>query len=171
MNEFDYSDYCPNKDCDTFDNESNKTVDIYINSEALRPQAKINKEIRRLRKAIAALSPDTTQVLVAREARLVPDTNIQAYLKNMGHLSGGGAAVFLLQRLVSADLNRSVRKDGQARREFIVNAIATFATHGGEVSGKLGSEFLDYLEALAQDAGIEPFDAPKALRVFLRGQD
>jgi len=171
MSDFDYSYYCPGGNCEAFEKESKQTVNIYANSEALRPQAEINKEIRRLRKAIAALSPDTTQVLVAREARLVPDTNIQAYLKNMGQLSGGEAAVFLLQRLVSADLNRSVRKDGQARREFIVNAIATFVTHGGEVSGKLGSEFLDYLEALAQDAGIEPFDAPKALRVFLRGQD
>ena len=89
----------------------------------------------------------------------------------MGRLSRGGAAVFLLGRLASTDLKRSVRKDGQARREFIVNAVATFAMHGGEISEKTGSQFLGYLEALAESAGIDPFDAPKALRVFRDGPD
>ena len=70
MSDFDYSYYCPGDNCEAFESESKQTVNIYANSEALRPQAEINKEIRRLRKAIAGLSIDTIQMLVAREATL-----------------------------------------------------------------------------------------------------
>jgi hypothetical protein len=165
------TDHCPNDNHSTFNLESNRSVHIYKCAGSLRPPGKINSEMRKLRKAIAGLSLDTIQVLVAREGEPYRNSGAKTYLNFLTRVNQGNTAVPTLERLVAKDLKRSVRGDGQARDEFVVNAISTYSIHGGKISAKFRSGFIGYLEALAESAGIAEIDAPKALRTFLNRSD
>ncbi len=161
------AEHCPDDKHDSFNRESTQTIDIYKAAIPPRPQGEINAEIRKLRKVIAGLSLDTIQELIAREGAVYKNADAETYSRFSTKISRGGAAVQILERLVATDLKRPVRGDGQARDEFIVNAIATYVIHGGEISSKFQSDFMAYLDALAESAGIGKIDAPKALRFFL----
>ncbi len=161
------TEHCPNDNHGTFNFHSNQTVHIYKSATPPRPQGEINKEIRKLRKAIAGLSLDTLQVLYAREAEPYVNATACGLSEHIKRVNQEGSVVQKLERLVATDLKRPVRGDGQARFEFVVNAIATYVTHGGDISSKFNSGFITYLEVLAESAGIKEIDAPKALRVFL----
>ena len=164
MNEIDFSDFCPDQNFDTFNRASNSFLAEYRDADELPPQGEITAEIRKLRKHISKLSPHTKRALKIRESwqNLNDD-------QNSVRIARGGSAIDVLQEITQEDFKYPGRKDGLDKHELLQWAEVCFKAHGGEISANAGSAFVEYVDALASEAG-KPFDAPKAVWRFFNEQ-
>ncbi len=154
----DYSEYCPEGgDVGRFMARSQDALNGYGETPLLRPQEDINKELRKLRKVLAALSPDTRYLIDKREYM----DGKRSYVNFLCNSS-----LTRLERFVTEDLNRSVRMDGHRRFHLIQRAAIAFYEEGGDVTARVSSPFVEYVHFLAIDVGLD-LDAPKAVRDFL----
>ncbi len=137
---------------------SNEAISGYLETPGLRPPEDINKELKKLRKALEGLSPDTRELIEKRE-RFTGDRSLEDYIAI-------SSSLVRLEQFVSNDLKRFVRSDRHARHHLIQRAAIAFHEEGGEVTAKVSSPFVDFIHRLAEDAGLD-LDAPKAVRDFL----
>lgn len=82
----------------------------------------------------------------------------------------GGSALEKLERFAAAPFQWPIQRDGLARANLIKMAKMNYESCGEEISKNNSctarSPFVEYLEVLAIEAGIDTFEAPKAVRDF-----
>ena len=154
----DYSKFCPKGgNVDRFTSMSYDAINGYRETPKLRPQEDINKELRKLRKALEGLSPDTRELIEHREY-MAGGRSLRDFV--------GNSSLVRLEKFVTIDLTRLVRLDAHRRFYLIQRAAICFHEEGGEVTARVSSPFADYVYRLAEDVGLD-MDAPKAIRDFL----
>ncbi len=158
---------CP-EDCGVtrFNNFSHRIVSQYClaglkDPNGHRPQRAIERDLNKLRKALADLKNDVRNELVSRECQDLTVDELDEFKKIV---LDGSSTLKKLEQLASAPFIRNNRHDTMERRNLIDFAIENFKSYGGEPSTGLQSLIADYLDAIAIAAGIEPFDAPRAVR-------
>ncbi|MBT6582973.1 MAG: hypothetical protein HON77_01600 [Gammaproteobacteria bacterium] len=160
---------CP-EDCDVkpFDAFSNTLVVDTImapltNPRGHRSQRNVERDLNKLRRLLADLKEDVRIELISRECQ---DLKADELDKAKKIILNGGSALTKLELLAAKPFKRSIRHDAMDRANLFNFAIANFVSQGGELSTRLDSSLLHYLDAIAIAAGIEPFDALKAVQRY-----
>lgn len=160
----DFSAYAP-KSCDveSFNNFTLGIVQNYQSRKEHRPQGAVERDLKKLRDLLSKMNADVRAEIISRECLGLKEDQLEDF-KDI--ILRGGSALGKLERLVEKPFTRSTRRDYTDRRNMFNFAIANFVSSGGKLSSKLDSDLMHYLDAIAYAAGVDPFDAQKAVQKY-----
>ncbi len=160
----DFSEYAP-KNCDVkrFNLFTRHIVDDYMAGLKHRPQGTVEGDLKKLRNLLSKMKGDVRLELISRECQGLDKGDLEKF-KNI--ILDGGSALEKLECLTKEPFTRSTRHDYMDRSNIFNFAIANFEHCGGKLSSKLDNDILHYLDAIAYAAGIDPFDAQKAVQKY-----
>jgi hypothetical protein len=160
----DFSEYAP-KNCDVrhFNSFTCHIVRDYMIKQKHRPQGAVEEDLKKLRNILSKMKADVRTELISRECQALNKDELKSF-KNI--ILDGGSALEKLECLTKEPFKRSKRHDHMNRSNLFNFAIANFKHCGGKLPSKLDKDILHYLDAIAYAAGIDPFDAQKAVQKY-----
>ena len=174
----DYTEFCPNGSSGEWFNEASKEIiNSFVSGKTPPPTRDIERELKRVRSALKNLSTEARAELISREITLWQNDRPEgtwfddAYLEQRLKLRDDGSAVNRLETIVEAKFRRDKQRTAIKRRDLIAKAAFIFSSVGGTIAAAVNSPFVDYLQRLFLDAGLESADCSKAVRDFLAEND
>ena len=160
----DFSEYAP-KNCDAkrFIFFTRRIVEDYLTGLKHRPQGAVARNLDKLHTLLSEMKADLRYELISRECQDLKGDEFEEY-KNI--ILDNGSTLEKLERLAKAPFKRSTRHDHMNRTNLFNFAIAFFVFCGGELSSKLDSELLLYLDAIAEAAEIGDIDTAKVVQKY-----
>jgi hypothetical protein len=173
-----YSDLCPGGDVDAFVASTLELIeDIkgyaeHSNKSPLPEPGQIEKELGRLRKALAGLSNLARFELLSRETMMLYDEREPfKHSEYLEHLTDNEekSVLGILENIVQKKYKRPLRQDGGVRMALISHAIYFFSSHGGVPSTSENGPFIEYVQHLIEDCGFGGdggYDAGRIIRDY-----
>jgi hypothetical protein len=160
----DYTEYAP-KNCDvkSFIDFTHGIIRNFKGKQKHRPPGAVEKNLNKLRSLLSNMKDDLRIELISRECQDLKENQFEEF-KNI--ILNGGSALEKLEHLTKEPFKWGTRRDHMDQKILFNLAIANFKHCGGTLSSKLNSDLLHYLDAIAEAAEIDDFDASKAVQKY-----